>query len=510
MSTLTELAPHAIDLSTLNRAQRRRTGVFNIGLGAHPDDHVDTSPNGRVRVTRNGAPSADEVKRAKNGSQYGILDITTDRAADRFIRHVLAVRDRLAKAGPRELAAYGIHSPAMRMAGGAGLPGMASNQAQYSNPASASSAAPIPFDQAAKRGTEQGPSWTFVPGVGQTQLGPIGLPANGYLRAIEIDIRTVTASTGGAPVLQQDMPAGILNSIILQDTNSNQLDLLPGYALLQDNIFGGYAGSPDPRVDPDYLATATGPSIQYMLVRELAPTGFGALANMSASQQFKFSAFAASQSQMYTTAPTTTFPTLSVALWMHYWTLPQPTDEDGVPQDQAPPYEGTAQYRWYSPANSVTQNVNLTLSQVGNSIRNLILIGRDNTGGTPRNNAVFPDPLYFRWNADILHIIGLRQLRKIARELVPDLTAMDAGVFVMPYNFGQGRFAGGSGVNSWLPTFTSTRLQVFGSQAVSTPGNIDVFTNDVSVAETNPALRPVHGAGGGIPVPVAPTLTPTA
>jgi hypothetical protein len=36
-----------------------------------------------------------------------------------------------------------------------------------------------------------------------------------------------------------------------------------------------------------------------------------------------------------------------------------------------------------------------------------------------------------------------------------------------------------------------------------------LFTNDVSVAETNPALRPVQGAGGGIPTPIAPVYANT-
>jgi len=472
--------------------------ALQIIRGVEAPDVTDVAPNRHAKITRHGRSGAELVKHARNSSQYGVLEITTDRMADRYISMVQTIRARYA-AHLAQLV------PQARLLGQV----TASQQGQYSNPAStaASSSAPIPFDQASKRGTEQGPSWTFTPGAGMTQLGPIGLPANGYLRAIELDIRTVTASTGGTPVLNQDCPANILQQVVLQDTNSNQLDLLPGYALLQDNCFGGYAGSPDPRVDPDYSASATAPSLQLMVVRELAPTGFGALANMSASQQFKFSAFAASQGQMYSTAPSTTYPTLSVTAWMHYWTLPDATDEDGVAQDQAPPYEGTAQYRWYSPANSVTQNFNLSLTQVGNSIRNLILIARN---ATPvRDNGVFPDPLYFRWNADILHIIGQRQLRKIARELTNDLTALDTGVLPLPYNFGQGRFVGGSGVNSWLPTFTSTRLQVFGSQPTSDPGTVDVFTNDVSVAETNPALRPVQGSGGGIPAPIAPVYANT-
>lgn len=445
------------------------------------------------------------------------LDILTDRDASRFVE--LVRRGRVPgmtapapnRAGRRAYSRAGAHPRNQGadlplripvLAGGANS-GAASGQGVASQPAT-QAVAVVPFDQASKRGCEPGPSWQITPGATETTLGPIGLPANGYLRAVEIQVSTVTAGTLGAGVAAADYPANIISVARIQDTNSAQLDDLPGYTLLQDNIYGGYAGCPDPRVDPDYSASATAPNIQLQVVRELAPTGFGCLANLSASQQYKLTLKIASVAEMYSTAPTTA-PTLLISTWMHYWTLPAATDMLQRPQAQQPPFHGTAQYRWWSPANSVSQAFNLTITQVGNEIRNLILFGHRNSDGA-RSDAVYPDPLQLRWDSDLLLIIGMAQLRKIMRELTNDLTARDTGILALPFNFGEGRFVGGSGVNSWLPTVTATRLQITGTQPVSTPGTVDVFVNDVSVAETDPAGRPMTPSASNYHPPVAPQL----
>ena len=433
-------------------------------------------------------------------SQYAVLDLRRERDLDRFIRFVLARRRELAGLAHRQLPV---------MAGGQTAVGQ--GQGAYSNPASAAPTV-VPFNQASHRGGEPGPSWTVTPGVGETTLGPIGFPANGYLRQLEIDIQTVTAAAGGTPVLAADMPAGIISDYRFADTNSNQIDDLPGFALLEDNVYGGYAGAPDPRVDVDYSASATSPSLQMMGVRELAPNGFGALANMSSSQQFKLTLKVASQGEIYTTAPTTNYPTFLISTWNHYWQLPSELDGYGRQQQQEPPFLGTTQYRWYSPANSVTQQFNLSIAQVGNEIRNLGLIARNNSSGA-RDNGVFPDPLQVRWNNDFLVVLGQRQIRKIMRELVNDMglggSVLDTGVVFLPFNFGSGRFVGGSGISSWLPTTTATRLQILGTQPTSDPGLVDVFVNDVSVGEVNPALRPVSPNAGSFIAPTAPQLVQT-
>lgn len=429
------------------------------------------------------------------------LDLRSDRAVDKFIRQVLETRSRLAERDrwrSRMLPA---------LAGGAENPGAASGQGAASQPAT--EAQPIvPFDQASKRGIEPGPQFVVTPGAGSTTLGPVPLPAQGYLRAVEIDVATSTAGTGAGAELSQDFPTNILQLIRFQDTNGNQLDDLPGFALGEDNIYGGYAGSPDFRVDPDFSAAALTPSFQLMIVRELAPNGFGSIANMSASQAYKLTLRVATAAEIYKKAPAETNPTLTISVWMHFWQLPDAEDMMKRPQVQTPPFHGTTQYRWYAPANSVTQNFNLKITQTGNEIRLMNLIGRTAAGA--RSWAVFPEPFQFRWDTELLVIAGLRQLRKIARELTNDQVAVDVGVLPLPFNFGEGRMVGGSGVNSWLPTVTSTRLEITGAQAASTPGTVDVYTNDVSVAETNPALRPVSPGPGGYTAPVAPRLAHAA
>lgn len=430
------------------------------------------------------------------------IDILNDRDADRFVK--------LCKRGQIKGMTYDgftgkprvARLPEPRMGGGAGAAAQAGGQGVASNPAT-SAAQMVPFDQAAKRGCEPGPSWQVQPGTAQTTLGPIGLPANGYMREVEIQISTVTAATG-SPVALADYPACILPLIRVQDTNSAQLDDLPGYPLLQDNIYGGYQGAPDPRTSPDYSASATAPNLQLTVARELAPTGFGTLANLSGSQQYKLTLRVGALSDIYSTNPTVA-PTLLISVWMHYWTLPAAGDMLGRAQAQEPPFHGTAQYRWWSPSNAVTQNFNLTITQVGNELRYLTLIGRQNSNGA-RTDAVFPDPFQLRWDSDLLLIIGLAQMRRIMRGLVNDLVARDAGVICIPFNFGEGRTVGGSGVNSWLPTVTGTRLQITGTQTTSTPGTVDVLVNDVSVAEVNPANRPMTPSATNFHPAVGPQL----
>lgn len=490
----------------LDKPRSRRTAKgrrFHIGTGAKEAPKIAYTANGKTLVTN-------EPKVELPPSRT--IELLTHRQVDRFIRGVQRRRAELAEherylrrlKGPMQL------GPLPAIAGGAQTHAEMVSQVQGQGPASnpaTQSVEVVPFDQASKRGIEPGPSYVVTPGAAPTTLGPVPLPAQGYLRAVEIDITATTPAKEGAPAVKEDYPSNVLQMIRFQDTNGNQLDDLPGYALLQDNIYGGYAGAPDPRVDPDYSAghgeKAGEPSLQLMIVRELAPNGFGAIANMSASQAYKLTLRIASLSELYSKEPTHA-PVFLISIWMHFWQQPDEFDLLGRQQITSPPFHGTTQYRWYAPANSVTQNFNLSLTQTGNEIRNIILIGRNASG--VRTNAMWPEPFQFRWDTELLLISGNRQLRKIARELTNDLTALDAGVLPLPFNFGEGRFVGGSGLNSWLPTVTSSRLQITGAQPASEPGTVDVFTNDVSMAETNPALRPVVPGPGGYTPQVAPRV----
>lgn len=480
------------------RTARRRTGPFNIGRGLPEPETVTKEGRGKRVIT--GGKHSDPRKLIPPSRT---LELCTDRDADRFIRAVQRKRAALSERQRALQRIWGAELPLRFPAIAGGLQAANTAQGVQSNPASAAGGV-IPFCQASKRGIEPGPSWTFTPGAAQQQLGPIGLPAQGFLRAVELTVKTAKEGKGGSPELAPNGPFSLLSDVRLQDTNGNQIDDIPGFVLYLDNLYGGYSGCPDPRVDPDYSATALKPAFQLGLWRELAPNGFGSIANMSASQAYKLTLRIGTSTELFKTKPTEEEVQFELAVQMHFWQLPQPESMDRRKQVTVPPFHGTTQYRWWAPSNSVKQAFKLKIEQTGNEIRNLILIGENESA--ERKWAVFPEPLLLRWDTEYLFICTLSAIRKIVRELTNDQVNMPEGALCLPWNWGEGRFVGGSGVNSWLPTVTATRLEITGTQAASTPGTVGVFTNDVSVAEVNPALRPAVPGPGGYTPQVAPRV----
>lgn len=487
---------------TPSGGRRRSHPMFNIGRNT-PEPETVTYDQGGKKVTT-GGPKVDPRKMVSPSRHFELL---TERQTDRFIRSVKKRRKEMAEHAEYLRKHFGpnasdlwLPSQYPRIAGGAG----GTQQGVESNPASAAGSV-IPFCQASKRGIEPGPSWNVTPGAAQQQLGPVGLPAQGFLRAVEIYVKTSKEGKGAGGELEPKAPFNILADVRFQDTNGNQLDDVPGYTLFLDNVYGGYSGCPDPRVDPDYEASsALKPSFQVGVWRELAPNGFGSIANMSSSQQYKLTLRVATEAEIFKKKPAESLPELEILTYCHFWQLPQAESMDKRRQITTPPFHGTTQYRWWSPSNSVKQAFKLKIEQVGNEMRNLVLLGE--TEAKAMSWAVFPDPLLLRWDTEMLVITSLASLRKIMRELTNDIVSVPTGALCLPWNFGEGRFVGGSGVNSWLPTVTATRLEITGTQPASTPGEVGVFANDVSVAEINPALRPAVPGPGGYTPQVAPRL----
>lgn len=388
------------------------------------------------------------------------------------------------------------------MAGGAPAATAQRRPNQQGPAASAPTSQPamVPFDQASHRGYEEGPIFTVTPGAAAQQQGPIPLPAQGFLRAVLLTI-TPTGGAAGSGVVSGDFPWDCLNLVRLQDTNGAPLCELSGYNLFLMNTYGSFAGSPDPRNDPEFTKTVVAPSFALRIPVEIAPNGLGALANQSASAAYKLTVIVAAASEIWSTQPTTP-PLLTIKTFMEFWTLPAAVDMLNRPQQRTPPYHGTAQYFTQQMNNSIHSGQNGTrITDTGSLIRTLAFVCRKNG---VRSDAVYPDPWTLNWDSRILQVASARVLKKLMREYVSQLAERDTGVFVWGFSYGKGRIFGNSAINSWLPTVSATRLELIGPSAEE--GTADIVNNTVSVAETNPQARAVETSATGYAPPVAPTV----
>lgn len=359
----------------------------------------------------------------------------------------------------------------------------------------------VPFDQASHRGYEEGPIFAVTPAAAAQQQGPVPLPAQGFLRSV---LLTITPSGGeaGEGEVGGDFPWNTLSLVRLQDTNGAPLCELTGYNLFLMNTYGGFAGSPDPRNDPDFTKTTVAPSYALRIPVEIAPNGLGSLANQSSSAAYKLTVIVASETEIWKKITKLKAPLLTIKTFMEFWTLPAALDMLNRAQQRTPPYHGTAQYFSQQMNNSLNKGQQGTkITQTGSLLRTIAFVTRKE--GT-RTDAVYPDPWTLNWDSRLLQVASARLLRKLMREYVSQLAERDTGVFVWGFSYGKGRIFGDSAINSWLPTVSATRLELIGPSAEA--GSVDIVNNDVSVAETNPAARAVETSATGYAPPVAPTM----
>lgn len=381
-----------------------------------------------------------------------------------------------------------------------------------SAPGTGSSAAPQsaqvtvrPFFQASKHGTEKGPSYTPTLGVGTVSNKPEPLPATGYLRRVRL--QTTLSGGGGttAGVGGGDYPFSIFNLVRLSQPNGAPICELSGYHLMLADTYGGYAGCPDPRVDPDYSNSGSNPVIEPYVPVEIDATGVGALSNLSNASAFRLTVVYEADGTIWTTNPNP-LPAVSTEVECDFWTLPDTQDESGVPNQTEPPGYGTIQMWTQLENNSFSSGNRASLERMGNQLRTIIVEAR-NAAGVRADN-VFPDPYQLRWDDVLLRESSQRSVRKVMREISNDLTARDTGIYVFAFNQGVGRLTGGNGFVGYLPTVTGTRFELSGANGAS--GSLTWLVNDVTSTPQSGIQRATVGGGLGYyppnPAPAAGTM----
>lgn len=357
----------------------------------------------------------------------------------------------------------------------------------------------IPFHQASHHGEEPDRTYEFIPGTGVTTFGPNPLPAQGYLAKVCIDVEAIEGTEGPATV-GPDFPFNALSLVRLQDSNGATITELTGYNLMLMMTYGGFAGMPDPRNFPQYATSKINPKFVLKIPVALNPLGLGALANQSSSSAFKLTIVGASKTEIWGTQPTTPSKFI-IRTSTELFTLPPAADSLGRPQQQTPPYNGTAQYFRTQPNVSVNKgNNNTRVTDTGNMLRLLGFVARKANG--ERSEEQFPDPFNLVWDTGYLQIATRRLLQIRMREMIQQLAERDKGVYLFNWSYGTGREAGDSAVSALLPTVTATRLELTGASPEA--GTLDILTNTVSVAEISPAVRPQSPSATGYSPPAPP------
>ena len=375
----------------------------------------------------------------------------------------------------------------------------------------------IPFPRASRLKSQQ--SFTFGPqtlGVAGVPFGPIQIPANGYLRSLTLDC-TITSTGNSATVTLAgagaDAPFNLFSQVaVTTSSGDNLITPVSGYALAMMQKYGAFGDNPpydDPRTDPGFsnLSTGAGATAGSGRFRVRIPfeidasSGFCSVPNLAANRAYYITGVLNALSNMFGVAPNGAV-TATITATADYWAVPNSTNAAGDPQSVEP--VGTGAFSiWQYESAVVNAGVNLVQSHnVGNVLREIILIFR---AANVRNSSNFPSQVEVLLNNDLLFFLPVTEwTRELATATgygcpvgatIPALDApqgLDTGVYVLSQFLAPGasRVANTNPRDQYLPTLDATLLQ-FRCTSFGAGGTLEIYTNSI-VTDDAKALYAPH------------------
>lgn len=370
-------------------------------------------------------------------------------------------------------------------------------QTQQTAPAQAAKGARIkPFCQSAKVATRLVGNFQPAVSAAPAPIGPVALtPSGGYVKRWILE--WILSGGGGTTpgVFAADGPWNLASLVTLAMPNNNPILNLTGYNLYLADIYGGYAMGENPANDPDYSTASGNANIWPYIPIELDPTGLGAQSDLSSSSGYQLYVLPSPDGTVYSTLPSP-LPTAALNVLSEHWTLPDTKDDNGVPQEIAPPAAGTIQ-QWNQILNVLLSagggQQYFQMQRMGNQLRTVIMVTRSSGA---RSDSPFPNPFRLDWDDVILRNQSPQTIRKDMYESTLSQAARPAGVHALFYNKGINRYVGGNGASSWFPTVTDTRYALDGSFPAATAPTVDWVVNEVAYAPLGNVARSTTGGSG--------------
>lgn len=352
---------------------------------------------------------------------------------------------------------------------------------------------PQPFTRAAKEHQEPMFDVSQPLGGSSVALGPFDVPAYGYMRGIWLYITASGGVSSVSTAIKEDAPWNVLSELALIDVNgANLTGPINGYDLYLINKWMGY-NLGDPKLSSLYSAPVVGANgsgnfslLLYVPVEISQRDGLGALPNANAASTYKLRTTIAPSTDIYSTAPNTTLPTIRVRAWLDAWTQPNATDLRGNSNSTQPPAMGTTQYLSKTTINLSSGFQTPRMTRVGSYIRNLLFIYRDASGSRSAGATAFPSDVSMYWdsknlftrNRDLWTAFQVRKTDYV--QAVETAGGRDNGVWLEDFCHEFDGNVGNELRDGWLGTVQSTRLELSGNFTSS--GTLTIITNDVAPA----------------------------
>lgn len=376
--------------------------------------------------------------------------------------------------------------PVWPIAGGQMTSAAVQSQArrQGPTPGGAQAQPPVPFVRGSREFAE-GPfiDTTVTPGTAATAVNPVDVPARGWASALVLQVEG-SGGVLGAGALGEDWPFSVFDSLSMTRPNGDPyFGPMNGFSAFIANLYGGYEFESDPRSDPFFVSTINTVFSMYIPLEITHHDAYGSLINQDAAAAYKLQWTVPASSTLFTTAPTT-IPALRFRAHLEGWEQPPPADLQGRPIAQSPPGTPTAQF-WSEQTFNVVAGLNtIRLTDVGNLIRTLCFIYRDDS--SPRSRATAEtelpaDSIRLTYDARDLENRTLRGWRKKMFNRIGLGTSgvHPNGVFVYDKTHDGEGHSGNEARNQYLPTSDATRIEIIGTWT-GTGGVLTVLTNDVA------------------------------
>lgn len=373
---------------------------------------------------------------------------------------------------------------------------------------------------------------TWTPGAGVTNMfnGALSeLKTYGLINKLWLKlVATVAGSTGGT--FGADSPANFLDILRIVDPNGHAIIDADSFGVYLLDKYCGRARNPDPltypNVTPTLLGTTAPTSPQFELLVPFCineELGLGSLSDMDASGPYKIVAQGAASTAagahgLFSTAPSTTTPTLQVQVGGEFFSLPGETSRvNGQPQVQLPPLldRGIAVVNEFTKTTLtglVTGTKAYKIPRVGNIIRQIILVARNSSGARIDWVANVAAGTRIGLNFDSIPIKDqdpqhwiTEMVRQQQRGFV-----YDTGVLVYnrgnPTNiFPMVEIGNDGGLDGLQQTAQTTALElVINAGATLAAGSIDVYTSDITVTNMITGEKYAFAYGGQLLLPSPP------